>query len=78
MTSLYAGCGHKNQNDHCYMTEGGRVWLCSNCGNRQKLGPNWGYHGNIECKRCGWARMDWVACSTECGEALAEAMGKQI
>jgi hypothetical protein len=64
------GCGHKTQNDHSYMTPNGRIWVCSNCDQHQKWGPSWGYYGNMECKKCGWAQIDWVACCDECAEAL--------
>ena len=72
------GCGHKSQNDHSHMTDHGRVWICSNCGERQRWGPSWSYWGNIECKQCGWARIDWAACCDECAEALAKKTGKKI
>jgi hypothetical protein len=48
------------------MTENGRIWICSNCGDRRKWGSNWGYYGNIECRHCWTARIDFVYCSDKC------------
>jgi hypothetical protein len=59
-------CAHKTVDDHSYLTPGGRVWICSNCGERQRWGPNWQYWGNVECTDCGTARVDWVVCSENC------------
>lgn len=43
-----------------------RVWICSVCGKKDYWGPMWIYHGNIECKICWTARIDFVMCSDEC------------
>ena len=65
-----AACNHKTLEDHSYLTEHGRVWICSNCGERQRWGRTWAYWGDVECKQCGFARIYWVACSDACVQAL--------
>lgn len=59
-------CSHRTLDDHSYLTEHGRVWICSNCKTRERWGPSWTYYGNVECRQCGFARIDHVLCSEEC------------
>ena len=43
-----------------------RWWTCSVCGTEATWGPSWGYYGRLECRRCGFDVIGWVACSDAC------------
>ena len=65
-------CKHPTSDDHSYMTDNGRVWTCSNCGDRRKWGRTWGYYGKAECVDCGFPEMTFVYCSEECRKEYLE------
>ncbi len=45
----------------------GQGWICSACGTRRAtFGESWGYFGSLECVKCGWPAIEWVACSDVC------------
>ena len=69
-------CGHLTLHDHSVVSHiGRRLWTCSLC---RRTGPwedDWAYFGNVECKRCGFARIDYVLCSSACAEELRSTLG---
>lgn len=64
-------CDHKIPADH----RRGEDWICSRCGKVGRWGPSWGYYGNVECMRCGWAQIDFVWCSDACRGELEAGRG---
>jgi hypothetical protein len=65
------GCSHKTSEDHSVMTANGRLWICSACGIREKWNHRWQYFGNLECRNCGTANIEFVTCSDNCRQRLA-------
>ena len=43
-----------------------RGWICSHCGRRGVWDDTWSYYGNLECRKCARAAIDFVACSERC------------
>ncbi len=67
-------CTHQTQRDHTLRkrVNGRLVWKCSVCEKTGHWTDTWTYYGNIECKRCGWTQIDWVACSDRCKNRFKE------
>ncbi len=53
-----------------------RLWRCSGCSTEGPWSKSWTYYGNMECKHCGYAHMDWVACSAECAKKRPRRPGE--
>ncbi len=63
-------CTHKTISDHSTLDRNVRIWACSACGKRAPWAEGWGYLGSIECRRCGTAEIEKVACSEACAKSL--------
>lgn len=66
-------CTHKTFADHTLPerdADGRLVWVCSHCGAVGRWDEQWSYLGNIECRECQTAAMEWVACSRACAKVL--------
>lgn len=69
-------CTHLTADDHSAVSHRGvRIWRCGGCQLAQPWGRAWGYHGNVECKRCQTAQVDVVYCSKACRRALQVRVG---
>lgn len=67
----YWPCTHKADNDHGGLDgKGVRFWICSCCGLVAPWDEDWRYWGNIECRKCEAADMEYVACSGWCWDRL--------
>jgi hypothetical protein len=67
----YFPCSHKADNDHSRRGNDGVVyWACSCCGLVEAWSEEWRYWGNIECRQCQAAAIDYVACSDWCWDRL--------
>lgn len=73
-------CSHKTAHDFSHETKHRRPWTCSHCERIEPWGESWGYYGDIECRRCGTQRIDFVACSDACARELlaAEGVGEAV
>lgn len=69
------GCAHKTIADHSVLLGERRLWTCSNCRAASTWAESWGYFGNMECRRCQTAQIDFVYCSDACKTALAVTRG---
>lgn len=73
----WADCTHQTYRDHTVGRDASDrlLWRCTNCQKTETWSASWGYVGNIECRDCGTAQIDAVACSESCHKAL---IGKGI
>lgn len=71
---VWADCTHKTYKDHTVGRDARDrlIWRCTNCLKTEVWSASWGYNGNVECRDCGLAGIDAVACSKACHEALIE------
>jgi hypothetical protein len=63
-------CQHKTLFDHTERSDAALIWCCSACGLTSWWGDTWGYLGNMECRDCQTAQVDFVWCSEECRKQL--------
>lgn len=72
----HSRCSHLTAADHSALSRTGlRLWTCSLCGRISPWGANTTYFGNIKCKNCWQAQIDFVACSKHCADELKWFLG---
>ena len=70
-------CKHKIIPDHITKKVDGKwIWQCSSCKEEGPWTESHSSYGNIECETCGFAEMDWVACSDTCAEIQKKALSE--
>ena len=53
--------------------DGAGIYRCFACGKEGAWSDGWCYWGNVECKKCGGAHVNWIACSEACSLQLASS-----
>lgn len=63
--------GHRTVDDHSIVDGARRIWTCSFCGRRGRWTASWSWRGVLECRDCGAAEINLVACSAACAAEVA-------